>query len=108
MEETNFFNQNMELQGFGLYRRREVKVDVVDGVPRIVEELYQQALGPDGVPTILACPRYLCQGCGTAWIVLGLDGFWWKNLVLCRKCLRSARFKWFLKPFWSLFVRVKD
>jgi len=85
-----------------------MKVEVVNGVERVMQIIRIQVPNPDGSLNIIEEIRYLCQGCKTAWVVLGSDSFTNDEKILCEKCSHKAKVRSFLKPLWSPFVKFEE
>jgi hypothetical protein len=90
---------------FGPYRRREMKVEVVNGEERVVQITHIESQ-ISGVLNIIDEVRFLCQGCGIEWVSPGFDGFSKTGgKILFPKCSRKAVLKALLKPLWSPFIK---
>ena len=108
-EEINKIDQpaNQSAQS-GAFTRREMKVEIVNGVERVMQIVRIQVPNPDGFLDIIEEIRYLCQGCNSAWVALGSDRFTNEGRLLCEKCSHKANVKSFLKPLWSLFIKFEE
>ena len=92
----------------GAFTRREMKVEVVNGIERVVEITRIQILNPDGFLNVIEEIRYLCQGCNSVLIKPGVDKFTNDGKILCENCSHKAKIKSFSKPFWSLFIKFEE
>jgi DNA-directed RNA polymerase subunit RPC12/RpoP len=108
-EEINKIDQpaNQSTQS-GAFTRREMRVEMVNGVERVMQIVRIQVPNPDGFLNIIEEIRYLCQGCNSKWVALGADSFTNDGKILCEKCSHKAKVMSFLKPLWSLFVKFEE
>ena len=98
---------NDKIDPFAPYRRREMKVEVVNGEERIVQfTRIESQIG--GILNVIEEVRYLCQACGIEWVTPGLDGFSKNGRILCPKCSKRAKIKSFFKPLWSPFLKFDE
>jgi hypothetical protein len=98
----DIFNVNSD--PFGPYRRHEERLQDVAGSKIATREIYTEIIGPDGIRQICAQTQYLCQGCGRVFVVIGQSGLIADSIVMCQRCARIAKLKFWLKPLWSIFV----
>jgi hypothetical protein len=103
-EQINQIDQPQPNQS-GSYARREMKVEVANGVERVLQITRIQIRNPDGFLNVIEEIRCLCQGCNSAWVSPGDDNFTNENRILCQKCSRKTKFLWFSKPFWGFFIK---
>ena len=103
----DLFGQINKIDPFGPYRRRETKVERVNGEERMVQITHiESEMG--GVLNVIEEVRYLCQACGIEWVTPGLDGFSKNGKILCQKCSRKEMIKKLLKPLWSPFIKFDE
>ena len=92
---------------FGAYRRREMKLEIVNGRERMVQiTRIESEIG--GVLNEIEEVRYLCQNCGIFWVTPGLDGFSKNGKILCPRCSRKDMIKRLSKPIWGLFIKLDE
>lgn len=103
---TNIFDTG-GLDPFGPFSRQEDKVSEVNGTKIAIREIHVEQVSPDGTRQIFISQQFLCQGCRSVYITLGVTGsINNNNSVLCQTCLRRGFFLRLFKPFWSPFVKI--
>ena len=101
---NDLFTDINKIDPFGPYRRREMKVEVVNGEKLITQITHiESAIG--GVMHVIDEVKYLCQDCQVAWLTPGINAFMRDNKILCDQCLKKAKIKSFLKLFWGPFIK---
>lgn len=91
----------------GPYRRQEERFQDVGGTKMATRELYTELIGPDGIRQICVQTQYLCQSCGDMFVLIGQNGSVADNIIMCEQCVRSARWRYLLKPLWGLFIKAE-
>jgi len=99
---------NVNSDPFGPYNRQEERLQDAAGSKMATRELYSQIVGPDGIRQICAQTQYICQGCGGVFVVIGVNGSIIDNIIMCERCVRAAKWKFWLKPIWGLFVKTDE
>jgi DNA-directed RNA polymerase subunit RPC12/RpoP len=104
---NDLFTDINKMDPFSPYRRREMKVERLNGEELMVQVTHiENEVG--GVLNVIEDVRYLCQSCGIEWVTPGLDGFSKNGKILCPKCSRKAMIKKLLKPLWSPFIKFDE